>query len=247
MLTSAALQLIAIITMLIDHIGLFIFDDSLAMRAIGRLAMPLFCFMLTEGFLHTKGKRLRYFGRLIAFAFISQLAFDLIHFAGGGGIITSLPVLLKTGLLSNSIHLNVMFTLAIGFVAMAAIEYSAWIGFCSVPILLIIAELLHTDYGAFGVLLIICFYLVSKFFHKKDQQVFRWFGYVIALFGVTTAQVIVRDNPRQLFALLAIIPIVLYNGKLGKRLPKWFGYIFYPVHMLFIAVIVFIINAAKAT
>ena len=179
MLTSAVLQLIAIITMLIDHIGLFIFDDPLAMRAIGRLAMPLFCFMLTEGFLHTKGKRLRYFGRLIAFAFISQLAFDLIHFAGGGGIITSLPVLLKTGLLSNSIHLNVMFTLAIGFVAMAAIEYSAWIGFCSVPILLIVAELLHTDYGAFGVLLIICFYLVSKFFHKKDQQVFRWFGYVI--------------------------------------------------------------------
>ena len=129
---------------------------------------------------------------------------------------------------------------------MATIEYSAWIGFCSIPILLIISELLRTDYGAFGVLMIIGFYLVSKVFHKKDQRVWRWLGYTLALFGVTTAQVVIDGNPRQLFAFLAIIPIVLYNGKLGKRLPKWFGYIFYPVHLLFIAVIAYIVNAAQA-
>ena len=246
MLTSAALQLIAIISMLIDHVGVFIFHEPLVMRAVGRLAMPLFCFMLTEGFLHTRGRRLRYFGRLIIFAFISQLAFDLARFAGQGGIITDIPTSLKMGMLSESIHLNVMFTLAIGFVAMATIEYSAWIGFCSIPILLIISELLRTDYGAFGVLMIIGFYLVSKVFHKKDQRVWRWLGYTLALFGVTTAQVVIDGNPRQLFAFLAIIPIVLYNGKLGRRLPKWFGYVFYPVHLLFIAVIAYIVNAAQA-
>ena len=224
MLTSAALQLIAITSMLIDHLGGFLFHDHLTMRAIGRLAMPLFCFMLTEGFLHTEGKRVRYFGR---------------------GAITDLPMFLATGLLSSSIRLNVLFTLAIGFVAMATIEYSAWIGFCSVPILLIISELIHTDYGAFGILMIIGFYLVSKIFHKKDQQIWRWFGYIVTLFGVTAAQVMVDSNPIQLFAFFAIIPIILYNGKLGKRLPKWFGYIFYPAHLLLIAVIAFIVNAAQ--
>ena len=245
MLTSAALQLIAITSMLIDHLGGFLFHDHLTMRAIGRLAMPLFCFMLTEGFLHTEGKRVRYFGRLITFAFISQLAYDLVIFVGSGGAITDLPMFLATGLLSSSIRLNVLFTLAIGFVAMAAIEYSAWIGFCSVPILLIISELIHADYGAFGILMIIGFYLVSKIFHKEGQQIWRWLGYIITLFVVTTAQVMIDSNPIQLFAFLAIIPIILYNGKLGKRLPKWFGYIFYPAHLLLIAVIAFIVTAAQ--
>ena len=243
MLTSAALQLIAIISMFIDHLGAFVLHDPLIMRAVGRLAMPLFCFMLTEGFLHTKGKRLRYFGRLVIFAFISQFAFDLAYYAGSNGNITALPTLLTTGMLDSVVRLNVMFTLAIGFVAMAAVEYSAWIGFCSIPLLLIVSELLHTDYGAFGVLMILGFYIVSKIFHKKEQRELRWIGYTISLFSVTTLQVLIDSNPRQLFALLAIIPIILYNGKLGKRLPKWFGYIFYPAHLLFIALLTFIVNA----
>ena len=67
MLTSAGLQLIALITMLIDHIGAFLMGDDIVMRLIGRIAMPLFCFMLAEGFLHTKSrkKRLRYFESLL--------------------------------------------------------------------------------------------------------------------------------------------------------------------------------------
>ncbi|MBO4855594.1 hypothetical protein J5500_04295 [Candidatus Saccharibacteria bacterium] len=219
MLTSASLQLIAIITMIIDHVGLFLCGNDLGMRLVGRLAMPLFCFMLAEGFLHTKGKRWKYFGRLAIFALISQLPFDL---------------------LSNSavspIRLNVMFTLATGFAAMALIEYGKW-AVIGLPIFFIVAEYLHMDYGAYGIAMIVGFYLISKFLGKKKQKIWRWLAYIITFFTSTTIYVAAKQNATQLFALLAIIPIILYNGKLGKRLPKWFGYIFYPAHLLAIFII----------
>ena len=219
MLTSASLQLIAIITMIIDHVGLFLCGNDLGMRLVGRLAMPLFCFMLAEGFLHTKGKRWKYFGRLAIFALISQLPFDL---------------------LSNStvspIRLNVMFTLATGFAAMALIEYGKW-AVIGLPIFFIVAEYLHMDYGAYGIAMIVGFYLISKFLGKKKQKIWRWLAYIVTFFTSTTIYVAAKQNATQLFALLAIIPIILYNGKLGKRLPKWFGYIFYPAHLLAIFII----------
>ena len=219
MLTSASLQLIAIITMIIDHVGLFLCGNDLGMRLVGRLAMPLFCFMLAEGFLHTKGKRWKYFGRLAIFALISQLPFDL---------------------LSNSavspIRLNVMFTLATGFAAMALIEYGKW-AVIGLPIFFIVAEYLHMDYCAYGIAMIVGFYLISKFLGKKKQKIWRWLAYIITFFTSTTIYVAAKQNATQLFALLAIIPIILYNGKLGKRLPKWFGYIFYPAHLLAIFII----------
>lgn len=220
MLTSAVLQLIAIITMLIDHVGYFICDDNLAMRLIGRFAMPLFCFMLAEGFLHTKGKRWAYFGRLAAFAFISQLPYDLLHQHS----LTVMP------------HLNVMFTLATGFAAMALIESRSWSMIC-LPILFVTAEYFNMDYGAYGVAMIVGFYLASKFLKQKKYQLWRWAAYAASLFVSTAIYAHVERKPVQLFAMLAVIPIILYNGKLGKRLPKWFGYIFYPAHLMVIFLI----------
>lgn len=232
MLTSASLQLIAIITMLIDHLGLYLFGNPAWMRAIGRFAMPLFCFMLAEGFLHTKGKRDRYFGRLLIFAFISQLPYDLVHYV-------TTPVNLSVFALV-SVKLNVMFTLAIGFAAMAMIERKTWtLVFLPIPMLL--AEYLNTDYGAYGVAMIVGFYLASKFLAKKKYQIWRWLSYAAILFISTTIYVSEKRFFLQTFALLAIFPIILYNGKLGHRLPKWFGYIFYPAHLAAIALAVFLL------
>lgn len=219
MLTSASLQLIAIITMIIDHVGLFLCGNDLGMRLVGRLAMPLFCFMLAEGFLHTKGKRWKYFGRLAIFALISQLPFDLLSNSA-----------------ASPVRLNVMFTLATGFAAMALIEYGKW-AVIGLPVFFIVAEYLHMDYGAYGIAMIVGFYLISKFLGKKKQKIWRWLAYIVTFFTSTTIYVAAKQNATQLFALLAIIPIILYNGKLGKRLPKWFGYIFYPAHLLAIFII----------
>ena len=225
MLTSASLQLIAIITMFIDHLGVYIFHSPIWMRAIGRLAMPLYCFMLSEGFFHTKGKqRIRYFGRLLAFAFISQLPFDLAHYAASGGQLSGLPLHLSAGLMEYKLYLNV-----IGWTAIY------------LSILLLFAEILGMDYGVYGVLLVINFYLCSRFLKGEKMKIGRMFGYMFSLFVPMTLMVIIENKPMQLFSLLAIFPILMYGGKLGHRLPKWFGYVFYPAHLMVIAVICFLL------
>ena len=204
--------------MLIDHVGLYLCHNAIWMRAIGRIAMPLFCFMLAEGFRHTKGRRKQYFLRLLIFAFVAQLPFDLSH-----SLINS----------QSGIHLNVLFTLTIGFMAMALIEHGKW-SMILLPILVVLAEYLNADYGAYGVLMIVGFYVFSQLFKRKKHQIWRWSGYIFVLIGITTLMTVIRNAPIQLFAVFAIFPIILYNGKLGHRLPKYFGYIFYPVHLLVI-------------
>jgi len=82
-LTSTDLKIIAIITMLIDHIGAVLLDTStieyFACRIIGRLSFPIFCFLIIEGFTHTKNNK-KYLLRLFIFAIISEIPFDLVFF-----------------------------------------------------------------------------------------------------------------------------------------------------------------------
>ena len=96
------------------------------------------------------------------------------------------------------------------------------------------AEYLNMDYGAYGIVMIAGFYLASKLFQKEKYRIWRWTTYIALLFTSTAAYALTERKPAQLFAIVAIIPIVFYNGKLGKRLPKWFGYIFYPAHLAII-------------
>jgi len=179
----------------------------------------------------------------MVFAFISQIAFDLVHYAASGGTLMELPGELASGALSAKASLNVMFTLAFGFAAMEIFEYSSWHWGCLL-ILLILAEYLKMDYGAYGILMILGFYLPSKFFPGEEKRPPRLIVTALLFFGATLLYVSIHNNPMQLFALPAIVPIFAYNGELGKRLPKWFGYIFYPAHLLVIAIICLIINAA---
>ena len=79
MISSAVLQWIAAVSMVVDHVGLYLFLDTTAyepMRIIGRIAFPLYVFMLTEGFRHTKNKE-KYFWRMLIFAFIAQLPMNV--------------------------------------------------------------------------------------------------------------------------------------------------------------------------
>ena len=74
--SSNALKIIACVSMLIDHIGIVFVDNNLFMRAVGRLAFPIFAFLLVQGLLHTSDVR-RYLLRLSIFAVVSEIPFDL--------------------------------------------------------------------------------------------------------------------------------------------------------------------------
>lgn len=225
-LSGSTLKLIAIITMLIDHVGAAVLtrvflsgsgtpalsQAYLAMRNIGRIAFPIYCFLLVEGFEHTRDRK-KYALRLFAFALISEIPFDLAF---------------QSEVLEFT-YQNVFFTLLIGLLTIMAFhaveEKKEWhpvlrclllagITFAGMGI----AVLLRTDYDANGVLCIMILYLFRR---SRGLQIlagclsFFWW---------------------ELPALVAFIPIAFYNGKRGWNI-KYLFYLFYPVHLLLLYVI----------
>jgi len=219
-MSSFNLKLIAIITMLIDHIAaIFVPSDTilwLVMRSIGRLAFPIFVFLIVEGFHHTKDIK-KYLIRLGAFALISEIPFDLAFY----------------GKVLEGSHQNVFFTLFLGLLVITLISMvekkfqknifvanllSALLtlGFCA------IALFLKTDYNFAGILLIVAFYL------------FRGSKALITLSLIIVTGTILQSI--NILATLAIIPIAFYNGQKGKNI-KYIFYAFYPAHLLLLALI----------
>lgn len=232
-LTGSTLKWIAILTMLLDHIGAFLIEPFLLehgiglgpifggvqglethpyyflsqiytiLRLIGRLAFPIFAFLIVEGFLHTRNLK-KYIFQMGIFALVSEIPFDL---AGSGVVI-------------ESFHQNIFFTLFIGLLSISMFDRIdtkskiRWL----VPILgMVFAELLRTDYSAMGVLVIFIFY----YFHD-DFKIRNLFNGILFL--------------SQLTAVFSLILIQLYNGKRGKQ-NKFFFYIFYPAHLILLFLI----------
>lgn len=203
------IKCIAVLSMLIDHVGYVLFPHHLWMRAIGRIAFPIYCFLLMEGYRHTRDAK-KYLLRLGIFALISEipfnLAFSLSLRASGTNVFFTLFLGLLAAYISDQIKMfkgQYIFLQYIVFLVAA-----------------VIAELLlDTDYGAWGILLIFVFYAYQQ--HKVLTFVLAG-----AIFWCMTWL--------ELFALFAFIPIFLYNGRRGPNPPalKIGFYLFYPLHLL---------------
>ncbi len=212
------LKWIAIITMMIDHVAAVLLQQSspawVAMRVIGRLAFPIFVFLLVEGFFQTKNVK-KYLIRLGVFALLSEVPFDLAFY----------------GTVIEFTHQNIFFTLFLGLACillMSLIEKKYGKNSISSNVMngiitlvfCIIAYLLRTDYSYAGILLISAFYLFKG---NKVLQTFTLFFVSAFILGYINV-----------FATLAIIPIAFYNGEKGRSM-KYFFYIFYPAHLLILA------------
>ena len=205
-INNFTLKIIAIITMVIDHIGYIFIPTSTSyyaiFRAIGRISFPIFCFLIVEGFFHTRS-HVNYLIRLTIFALLSEIPFDLAF--------------------HNSLFYweaqNVFVTLALGLFAIFCLEELNNRRRFIIPLVLIgvAAMLSHCDYGIGGVLLICMFYLTR---HTPFIRVMMT-GLILYMFY----------NPSELYGMLALVPIMCYNGKRGPR-AKMVFYWFYPVHLL---------------
>ena len=234
-LNSLHLKLLAVVTMLIDHIGascieaglllpeletgevsggawdqLSLFQLDRVLRFTGRLAFPLFCFLLVEGFVHTHNVK-GYLGRLVLFGLLSEVPFDLAFF--------------RTPFDPSA--QNVYWTLALGVLAMAGLKRFekenglpgwqglVWAGGCAA-----LALAANTDYNAIGVIIICALYLTRT--NRKRQCLV---GAVLFLFELT--------------APLAFVLVWFYNGQRGACSPlqKKAFYWFYPVHLALLACI----------
>lgn len=233
------LKIVAAVTMLIDHIGSFVpFAGWEYMRMIGRISFPLYAFMLVQGFLHTRSKW-KYLLRMIVLAIVTQPIYTYCFYADAW----------------KWDSLNILFTLSAGLCCMWLLEVGrqvaqkrkkAWwlcgLALCAAVCGIIwIADSAGVDYGWLGMLLILLLYLTAE--HK-------WAWCPIMLLFAFRRQLLTGawDEPvyqRGIFAAVALIPMLLYNGKPGpKPKSKWgaallkYGfYLFYPLHLAVLAII----------
>ena len=215
-ISQETLKLIACITMLVDHIGAVFFPGSF-LRTIGRISFPIYCYLLTEGVLHTRNQS-RYGRRLLIGILLAEIPYDFLFYGS-----------LNWG------KQSVMVTLFLGYLfCVAAMHIS---GLAQRILLLIpfayMGKLLHVDYGAWGVTLIGMFMLTKDQPKYRLQQIF-WLAIISLMIGKVMISVGPLRFPRQLCSLVALIPIFAYDG--SKRTHNiWIQrgfYLFYPVHLV---------------
>lgn len=218
-MSARQLKIIAIITMTIDHIGLYLLPmESIVTdvaRVIGRIAFPLFAFFVAEGFLHTRNL-FKYFLRLFLFALIVEL-----------GLLIYSHTVEETELFQA----NVIWVLCFGLVSLWLASQKHWAWKLLIPIILIGAEWLAIPYAAYGIALILVFGLTRKI---------QWW-----MLGLILLNCLFIDIPFYTFlgienyakypwiqwgSLLGAGFLFFYNHQLGKE-SKWFFYLYYPLHL----------------
>lgn len=262
-ITGSTLKMIAMITMLIDHTSAILvygmsvklmsyplYMLSVVMRWVGRLAFPIFCFLLVEGMLYTSNKG-KYALRLLLFALISEVPFNLAF----------------RGSVWAADYQNVFFTLFIGLLIMIGWNWArswgktvtehtgtggedkrTWVGTRIVQVLVCflilvlgmeLAQILNTDYAAHGVLTIAVIYLVRV---GKDSNMYRKVCGTIGagwrnpqatnrtLAMVAGCGVLTIMNLSEAFAFIDVAMVAGYNGQRGWKL-KYIFYVFYPLHL----------------
>ena len=264
------LKVIAVVSMTFDHVGYFLEsyencqEIAKIFRIIGRLAFPLFIFLLVEGIIHTKNIKnyLIRLGILEVVFLIGQIIY--FSFIGKGKVLIS-PMLdlfmtaICVYLLSRKDRFSyfAIIPLGIAFVSLFIRNYEAnnltsvsWFPF-----------FLRFDYGIFGPLLGIGFYYandLAKVFLKSNkgtesfldttyEQTTKNIISVIVLIILTIALCFIDENamhtfysiPWEFYSIFAFIPILLYSGKRGYN-AKWFQYgcyIYFPMHLVLIYLI----------
>lgn len=245
-LRSDTLKKLAMFFMLLDHIGgcileriylttsditfaQKIYDVNSVFRAVGRLAFPIFCYQIAVGAIKTRNKAKHLFF-LCLFSLISEIPFDLSATWG----------------MYNDGHQNVFFTLVLGTAVIYIIgrlDVKNKVIYAMICILIVgavsvVAELMNTDYGAKGVILISVFYLLRN--NKYQMTVFGAISLMAAAFIVTLIQsknmhAVIQYCNFEAYACLAFPLILMDNGeRRGGAFLKWFGYIFYPAHLFII-------------
>jgi TraX protein. len=207
------LKLLAVVTMLIDHAGAILFPDMVAFRVIGRISFPIFAFLIAEGLFRTSNVKV-YLGRLFASAVISEVPYDLAFH----------------GTVYYPQSQNIFFTLFIGLAAIAMLrEYYEKNPVASILLAgaaVLLAEVLRTDYGWFGVAAVVIFYCMRSHPDKGTLA----FTLLNTGFGLLSSKL-------QIVASAAGLPILLYSGKSGRFRWKYFFYAFYPAHLLLLFLI----------
>lgn len=225
-ISQEGLKLIACITMLIDHAGATLVltycqqGASMAwvntyylMRAVGRIAFPIYCFLLVEGAYYTRNPK-KYALRLFVGMLLSEIPFDLA-FSG------------RIDLESSS----VMVTLLLGFLMIEAMKRVK--GFWKIMVILpffLLAEVLRTDYAGNGIMIIAMLALTKG---ARQEKWLRLAGFTLLLWFGAAIQIGPVSIPMEVLGLVGVPYMFCYTGKklTHSKAVQWAFYLFYPVHL----------------
>ena len=224
-LSGNALKILALVAMTLDHIGVILYPFTPWLRAVGRLAFPIFAYMIAEGAIHTRS-RVRYLSTMAAFAAIVQI---VLYIAMG------------------SLYMSIFFTFSLSLCLILSLDYAierktwpaitlAVLTWLAVAFVSGVLPELNTgtdffvDYGPVGVLIPAALYYVKGKWPK-----------LLALAVLLVPLALYALLPVQWYAHLALIPLALYSGKRGKYKLKYLFYFYYPLHLVAIWAIAMLI------
>lgn len=227
--TAWTLKWIAILSMMTDHFACVFLQEETRLyeflRLLGRIAFPIYAFLLTEGFLHTTNVK-KYLKRLFLFALLSEIPFNLAFYGN--------PFYPE--------RQNVFFTLGIGLLGMfllkkthkpqekedfmdTFLKFFLISGSCCIA-----AYLLHADYGVIGVLSILTLYLSRTRLQLKNTPAYLMECGILCMISLSEA-----------FAMIMTPILEAYDGNQGRKGNRWFFYVFYPAHLFLFWMISFFI------
>lgn len=222
----------AIICMTLDHVAwyflTFFTPQAQIMHFFGRMTAPIMCFFIAQGYQYTHDLN-KYLRRLLIFGFISQIPFFLL----------------------NQNELNMMFTLAMGLLSIIIYESQKLKNYIKpILILLLCVISLKADWLCFGPLWVLGFHI---FRNSRLKQFLSfslvWLGYLgYAAYINNTSYCITQLSQNALYCLYTLgsfvgagIVLFLYNGQKGRfKQSKWIFYVYYPLHLIIIALLLYI-------
>lgn len=204
-LNGNALKIIAMITMLCDHFGMIFFPYIDIFRIIGRISFPIYAFLIAEGCKYTHNRK-KYFLQIFILGLICSIVFIIAE---------------------RYVYLCVLITFSMSILLIYLLDYvkdNPKKRFLLLIVGLVISyeicNLVEVDYGFVGVLVPVMVYLT-------DNRVLKIVLFTISLIFLS----LINNNGVQIYCLISVIFIILYNGQRGKLNLKKFFYMFYPMHL----------------
>lgn len=213
-LTGNQLKLIALITMTVDHVGMILLPRCMLLRIIGRIAFPIYAYMVAEGCTYTR-HRGRYLAGMAGLALLCQL----VYFFAMGSLYMSVLVTFSLSISLIYIADYVKSGGRNGYFMLWGAVFGIFFLATGLPLLLPGTDY-GIDYGLWGILL-----PVTVYFGKDKKEKLRNFAICQVLLALSSGSL-------QWFSLASVLPLALYSGQRGKYKMKYLFYIYYPLHLV---------------
>lgn len=210
-LSGNALKIIAAIAMTLDHMGLMLFPRQILFRILGRLALPIYAFMIAEGCKYTRN-RAKYFGMVFGLGAVCQTVYWFVD---------------------HSLYFSILITFSLSILMVYALQYwkerstlfSGLVFAAAVALVYGLNRVFTIDYGFWGCMLPVFAALPHRTKYDRYPVSILTLGLGLVLLAIDLGDI-------QTFSLLALPLLLAYSGKRGKWKLKYFFYIFYPVHLV---------------